>query len=974
MNLHFKPFLILFIFLSFHTHNISAQGKYWNPGTTVKYVKYESKGDGPNYTIEVRYQPVKNKIEFSLGQASLTGYTYQGKTYKKVEGVKNLKDVKSYSGQDYLPLEIDDVSVDVEYELDYRGKVITSSLFICYTCPTAYCKCDIHVGLPFGMNSAPEDDKEYYQHVRLMNLRITKVYWGDQRVKNLITDMIKKEGQQPSPSSDDNSSTGNGSSNTPYTNSSATDNDIRSVNGMAGYEAYKDQHQNNRGSNNQAKTDLEKEQNRKDFHRQHVEKNNARVAESNEQNNSSTSGSTANRTSADYQNAQQRELEARAQEYKAKQAAFYAEIERKMEADRQRLVRVESATKQSLTDIGFFLQGLPKVRFSVSSIQSAQSPQQAFQQFSQIKRQLDRERETVHQNFQRLAANISTRSPQTQEEAIGNVATLAVGAIGTAVKQGEINKEKKKAEQAYNRKLNSFKKKLEKVYLDNYNAAVGQIAMAVDENVEKYYIQLANYWNCNYKNLNKSYSTSHLGWTNLSSSCNEPTQKKEKNKFTAADYLKAAERKLKYFNETEGKSYYEASKYMVDQALKKDNKYAKAYAFRAGFHTNVFDQYAELTAAHQIDQNDASVKKLLDKKTVVYNERLFHSIQSGDVDFIRKSIKFGFHTGQKNKKGETPLQAAITADKVAAFKLFYDDLGNNKNQYKNAYLFYAAQNDAANVAKYLIDKETVSPNLEEDNINVLEVAFAKKATTVFALLLEKGADIGKVDQKLEDQPQLKTMLSNMLLEAAVINKKPRYLKMAMKYGKPSADQVEDMMFASIKTGNTEVLTSMINILNPDDNAAGENSYVHVAIKRSRPEILQKLIEAGYDSRSLDAAGVPAAHYLLNSPFMLSSTSAWKSMDINQKDSKDLGMLHKTVFKNGGSDILNLLVQHPDVDINIKGLYGWTPLHYATRENNVTMVAALIKSGADISAKDEWGRTPWDIAKERKFKNLKVYLK
>ena len=47
------------------------------------------------------------------------------------------------------------------------------------------------------------------------------------------------------------------------------------------------------------------------------------------------------------------------------------------------------------------------------------------------------------------------------------------------------------------------------------------------------------------------------------------------------------------------------------------------------------------------------------------------------------------------------------------------------------------------------------------------------------------------------------------------------------------------------------------------------------------------------------------------------------------------------------------------------MYSWTTLHIAARYNgNPAIVEALLEAGAEATARDNPGKTPWDYAKDR----------
>ena len=62
--------------------------------------------------------------------------------------------------------------------------------------------------------------------------------------------------------------------------------------------------------------------------------------------------------------------------------------------------------------------------------------------------------------------------------------------------------------------------------------------------------------------------------------------------------------------------------------------------------------------------------------------------------------------------------------------------------------------------------------------------------------------------------------------------------------------------------------------------------------------------------------------------------------------------------------------HKDASIVHKaGLAGWTPIFYAVRSNEVSIVAELLKCGADPYFKDITGKSAYDIAVEKGYTEI-----
>jgi ankyrin repeat protein len=74
-------------------------------------------------------------------------------------------------------------------------------------------------------------------------------------------------------------------------------------------------------------------------------------------------------------------------------------------------------------------------------------------------------------------------------------------------------------------------------------------------------------------------------------------------------------------------------------------------------------------------------------------------------------------------------------------------------------------------------------------------------------------------------------------------------------------------------------------------------------------------------------------------------------------------IHKATY-NGNPEILRMLVQHPDIDIDVQGpINGYTPIHDALWHGYAECAQILLDAGARLDLKGHDGKTPLDVAVE-----------
>lgn len=162
------------------------------------------------------------------------------------------------------------------------------------------------------------------------------------------------------------------------------------------------------------------------------------------------------------------------------------------------------------------------------------------------------------------------------------------------------------------------------------------------------------------------------------------------------------------------------------------------------------------------------------------------------------------------------------------------------------------------------------------------------------------------------------------------------------------------------------------ILNDEYLKSHKSTITRNALRHDNSALLVSLKERELLAMQ-DEKGNPMAHYFTVFGRDILNSGLYQNFDLNARDNRELSLAHKLVFTNRSS-LLTALAQSGKLNLNQPGPHGWTALHYAARENRRDLVEALLAAGADKKAEDEWGRRPYDIAKERRFKSLKQMLK
>lgn len=190
------------------------------------------------------------------------------------------------------------------------------------------------------------------------------------------------------------------------------------------------------------------------------------------------------------------------------------------------------------------------------------------------------------------------------------------------------------------------------------------------------------------------------------------------------------------------------------------------------------------------------------------------------------------------------------------------------------------------------------------------------------------------------------------------------------------DEMGNKFIEAIAYGETLTVREML-LLRPhavewEGKADPENSTIlleslplHTAIRYRRTEIALLLLERG--------AAFDAIDQQKRTPLSLAAENGLESVvEKLLERGADPELVaspgHNTPLveaaENGWSSIVKILLRH-HAKINVKGAFGWTPLHAAAAAGHRELVRFLIEQGADETQKSLRGDTPAQLAVERK---------
>ncbi|PSB03201.1 ankyrin repeat domain-containing protein [Merismopedia glauca] len=324
------------------------------------------------------------------------------------------------------------------------------------------------------------------------------------------------------------------------------------------------------------------------------------------------------------------------------------------------------------------------------------------------------------------------------------------------------------------------------------------------------------------------------------------------------------------------------------------------------------------------------------------SSRLIEAVENDDLDTAKRLLQETANPNTRNlENGLTVLMTAVCHANPEMVKLLLDagaDLLTTDSKTGATPLHKACQGGSVEVAKLLLDAgafvDAVTPTMGHTPIMD---ALWYKWPEIVNLLVEHGANLNLGTHygfTLEDHLKFELNVNQG-------EEKQKFVVMQEIIdggSKTAHSQIESQtVMAATNQGDLKTVRELIasgadvNTLYPHVNSFSDgHTPLLVAARDGHTEIVQELLQAGAKVRVEDWV-------FKGSP------------------------IHKATY-NGNPEILKMLVQHPDIDLDIQGpINGYTPLHDALWHGFSECAEILINAGARLDLKGHDGKQVLDIA-------------
>ncbi|CAG0902443.1 unnamed protein product [Darwinula stevensoni] len=325
----------------------------------------------------------------------------------------------------------------------------------------------------------------------------------------------------------------------------------------------------------------------------------------------------------------------------------------------------------------------------------------------------------------------------------------------------------------------------------------------------------------------------------------------------------------------------------------------------------------------------------------------------------------------------TAIHLSVMAGHISATGILADNDGVNVNAPDSNFfspLHHAVATENKEILKLLLPNARINANAKtSDDLTALHLAAISGNKDIVDMLLTQG-NVNIWTQSVGGYTALHMAAANghsqivQSLLGTLSTQSPNLINSL------SAEKWTPLHLA-IAFKHDRAITQLLLHSNVDIKVKAEGGLtpLHLAAGTDQPQVVSKLILLGANLEEQSDLGLRAIHYAAWYGRKNAASVLLRQADINAKTQFALTPLHLAVIGNHIS-IVEQLTARPNLQIHSAAENGVTALHFAAVGGKDAILVHLLQHGAEVNAKDRFGKTALDMAIENEQKSTSNLLK
>jgi ankyrin repeat protein len=348
------------------------------------------------------------------------------------------------------------------------------------------------------------------------------------------------------------------------------------------------------------------------------------------------------------------------------------------------------------------------------------------------------------------------------------------------------------------------------------------------------------------------------------------------------------------------------------------------------------------------------------------SERLPWAAVHGDLARVQECMVGGANIDERGRQRRTALMEASSYGcvDVVEYLLAQNPMFNAKDAEGNTAIIHAAKNGHLNVCQALVNSKCIDLNMQDSKRwTALMWAAYEGHTSVVKFLVDASANSavqdaqGRTALRLATEPGVVAILrgtrARRVREVTLEGARKGFAAVIEKAAQRGASE-EDLsngLLAASSSGHEDIVAQLLEA----------NAKIDFQITTISDEATPGTPREGQQSGSALLLAAANGHNRVVDLLISRQADINLLADDGVTLNPDRGISPLWVAaKNGCVDVVKACI-HAHADLEVRNWDGTTPLIIATKEAHAEVVQSLLEVGANVFAKDMFGRTAGDIA-------------